>query len=83
MASKAIASYRYYLDIPPTSTAYAGRTAQIVLFDANNGYVGVINFLKTSTYRRQRRPLDTRSTFSTVLISGILWTCCAMRHRCI
>jgi hypothetical protein len=49
MASKAIASYRYYLDIPPTSTAYAGRTAQIVLFDANNGYVGVINFLKTST----------------------------------
>ena len=28
MASKTIASYRCYLDVPPTSTLYAGRTAQ-------------------------------------------------------
>jgi len=49
MASKTIASYRCYLDVPPTSTAHAGRTAQIVLYDANNAYAGVINFLKTTT----------------------------------
>ena len=49
MASRPIASYRCYLDIPPTSTQYGGRTAQIVLYDANNAYAGVINFMKTST----------------------------------
>jgi hypothetical protein len=49
MASKTIASYRCYLDVPPTSTLYAGRTAQIVLYDASNAYAGVINFLKTTT----------------------------------
>src|SRR5215207_11718002 len=48
MASRAIASYKCYLDIPPTSTQLAGRTAQIVLYDANNAYAGVINFMKTT-----------------------------------
>ena len=47
MASRTIASYKCYLDIPPTSTALSGRTAQIVLYDANNAYAGVINFMKT------------------------------------
>jgi hypothetical protein len=49
MATKTIASYRYFLDILPTSKAYFGRTAQIVLYDASNQYAGVINFLKITT----------------------------------
>ena len=49
MATKTIASYRYFLDILPTSKAYFGRTAQIVLYDATNNYAGIINFLKIST----------------------------------
>lgn len=49
MASRPVTSYRCYLDIPSASTGYAGRTAQIVLYDANNTYAGVINFLKTAT----------------------------------
>ena len=55
MASKTIASYRCYLDVPPTSTAYAGRIAQIVLYDANNAYAGVINFLKPESQKSARK----------------------------
>ena len=48
MASKTITSYKCYLDVPATSTLLSGRTAQIVLYDANDHYAGIINFMKTS-----------------------------------
>ena len=49
MATRTITSYRYFLDILPTSKSYFGRTAQIVLYDDTNKYAAVINFLKIST----------------------------------
>ena len=81
MASRTIASYKCYLDIPPTSTLLSGRTAQIVLYDANNDYAGIINFMKTSPLQATTQASGYRSTFSTGPTSEILSICCAMRRR--